>query len=195
MADYDKRDNNPFGPRQDRDDAWDKVEERYEVGQTLKGKVSSIADYGLFVEVEKGVEGLVHVSEISWTKRINNLSRHFSVGDEIDVYVVSIDPAKRRMSLSIKRLQEDPWSSLIDKFHVGDKVSGTITNITDFGLFVELYEGVNGLVHISDVSWNEHIVHLGDRYNKGDSVDVVVLAIDPAKKKISLGIKQLEEQQ
>lgn len=182
-----------LGMKQLKENPWEKVEERYQIGSKLKGRISSITDYGLFVEVEKGIEGLVHISEVSWTERITNLSRHFAVGDEIEVVIVALDKENRRMSLSIKRLQDDPWRVVAGKFHVGDKVSGPITNITDFGIFVQLYDGVDGLVHISDISWTEHIVHPGDRYKQGDVIDVVILAIDTENKKISLGIKQLEK--
>jgi small subunit ribosomal protein S1 len=181
-----------LGMKQLEENPWEKVEEKYQVGATLKGKVSSITDYGLFVEVEKGVEGLVHISEVSWTERINNLSKHYNVGDEVEVNIVALDKDNRRMSLSIKRLHEDPWKVVADKFKVGDKITGPITNITDFGVFVQLYDGVDGLVHISDISWTEHVVHPADRYKKGDVVDVTILSIDPENKKISLGIKQLE---
>lgn len=181
-----------LGMKQLEENPWEKVEERYEIGTKLKGKISSITDYGLFVEVDKGVEGLVHISEVSWTERINNLGKHYSVGDEVEVAIVALDKNNRRMSLSIKRLHEDPWKVVSEKFHVSDKFSGPITNITDFGIFVQLYDGVDGLVHISDISWTEHIVHPADRYKKGDVVNVTILSIDPENKKISLGIKQLE---
>ncbi|MBU1007650.1 30S ribosomal protein S1 [Candidatus Dependentiae bacterium] len=181
-----------LGMKQLEENPWEKVEERYKVGATLKGKISSITDYGLFVEVDRGVEGLVHISEVSWTERINNLSKHYAVGQEVEVAIVALDKNNRRMSLSIKRLQEDPWKVVAERFKVGDTFSGPITNITDFGIFVQLYEGVDGLVHISDISWTEHIVHPADRYKKGDIVEVTILSIDPENKKISLGVKQLE---
>lgn len=181
-----------LGMKQLEENPWEKVEENYKIGSHLKGKVSSITDYGLFVEVEKGIEGLVHISEVSWTERINNLSKHYSVNDEVEVVIVALDKNSRRMSLSIKRMHEDPWKVVAEKFTVNDKVSGPITNITDFGIFVQLYDGVDGLVHISDISWTEHVVHPADRYKKGDEVNVTILSIDPDNKKISLGIKQLE---
>jgi len=180
-----------LGIKQLEDNPWDKIEEKYSVGDNFKGKVSSITDYGLFVEVDTGIEGLVHISEISWTERINNLSKHYNVGDEVNVAIVALDKSNRRMSLSIKRLHEDPWKVVGEKFHVGDKISGSVSNITDFGIFVQLYDGVDGLVHISYISWTEHIVHPGDQYKKGDTVEAQILAIDPENKKISLGIKQL----
>lgn len=180
-----------LGMKQLEENPWEKIEEKYSIGNTLKGRISSITDYGLFVEVAKGVEGLVHISEVSWTERISNLSKYFSVGDEVEVVIVALDRDNRRMSLSIKRLHDDPWKVVADKFHINDKISGAITNITDFGIFVQLYDGVDGLVHISDISWTEHIVHPADRYKKGDVVEATILSIDPENKKISLGIKQL----
>ncbi|MFH1644661.1 MAG: 30S ribosomal protein S1 [bacterium] len=172
---------------------WEKVEDKYPVGSKVKGRVSSITDYGLFVEVEKGIEGLVHISEVSWTERITNLHKHFKVNDEVEVAVVAIDKENRRMSLSIKQLEEDPWEMVAKQFNVGDKINGKITNITDFGLFVQLLDGVDGLVHISDLSWTEHVTHPSDKYKKGDVVEAVILALDPDNRKVSLGIKQLEK--
>lgn len=172
---------------------WENVDQKYPLGSTVKGRVSSITDYGLFVEVEKGVEGLVHISEISWTERIVNLAKHFNVGDLVEAYVVALDKENRRMSLSVKQLKDDPWKTVAAQFKVSDKIKGKITNITDFGLFVQLVEGVDGLVHISDISWTDHVSHPGDRYKKGDVVEAVILALDPENRKISLGIKQLEK--
>ena len=173
---------------------WDDIEAQYPINTVLEGAISNIADYGLFVEVAKGVEGLVHISEVSWTERIHNLHRHFQVGNKIKVMVLAIDKegGRMRMRLSIKRLEEDPWRLVFDKFKVGDAVEGAITNITDFGVFVQLHDGVDGLVHISDISWTEHVVHPSDRYKKGDVLKVVILGIDKDNKRISLGIKQLE---
>lgn len=171
---------------------WEEIDKKYPIGNKIKGRVSSITDYGLFIEVEKGIEGLVHISEISWTERINNLAKHFNLGDEVEAVVVALDKDNRRMSLSVKKLSEDPWKTVADKFKPGDKISGKITNIADFGLFVQLLEGVDGLVHISDISWTEHIAHPADKYKKGDVVDAVILSIDATNRKVSLGIKQLE---
>ncbi len=172
---------------------WENVDQKYPVGSKVKGRISSITDYGLFVEVEKGVEGLVHISEISWTERITNLSKYFTVGSTVEAYVVALDKDNRRMSLSIKQLKDDPWKTVAEKFKISDKIKGKITNITDFGLFVQLLEGVDGLVHISDISWTDHVSHPGDRYKKGDVVEALVLSLDPENRKISLGIKQLEK--
>lgn len=181
-----------LGMKQLTDNPWENVEETYNLGSKVKGTISSIADYGLFVEVEKGVEGLVHISEISWTERITNLSKHFTVGQEVEAVVVALDKNNRRMSLSVKQMNEDPWKKVATRFKEGDKVTGHVSNITDFGLFIRLDEGVDGLVHISDISWTDHVKHPSDRYKKGDEVDAVILTIDPDNRKISLGIKQLE---
>jgi len=182
-----------LGMKQLTPNPWENVDQKYPVGSKVKGRISSITDYGLFIEVEKGVEGLVHISEISWTERINNLSKHFALNDLIEAVVVALDKENRRMSLSVKQLSDDPWKTVAAKFNIGDKISGKITNITDFGLFVQLLEGVDGLVHISDLSWTDHVTHPGDRYKKGDSVEAVILAIDPTNRKVSLGIKQLDK--
>lgn len=182
-----------LGIKQLIENPWENVEEKYPIGSEISGKISSITDYGLFVEIEKGVEGLVHISEISWTERINNLAKHYAVGDTVNVKVVALDKENRRMSLSIKQLAQDPWKAVEDQFKVGDKITGKITNITDFGLFVQLLDGVDGLVHISDISWTTHISHPGEKYKKGDIVSAQILAIDAANKKVSLGIKQLEK--
>lgn len=181
-----------LGMKQLQSNPWENVEARFPVGSRVKGRVSSITDYGLFVEVERGIEGLVHISEISWTERITNLSKHFNVGDEIEVLVVALDKDNRRMSLSVKQMQNDPWKVVADKFKIGDKITGKINNITDFGLFVQLHDGVDGLVHISDISWTEHVAHPSEKYKKGDAVEAVILSIDPQNKRVSLGIKQLE---
>ena len=182
-----------LGLKQMQENPWAKIAEELKVNSRVKGKVSSITDYGLFVEVKKGVEGLVHISEISWTSRITDLHKKYKEGDEVEVLIVSLDPENRRMSLSIKQLEKNPWESISQKFKVGEKISGTISNLTDFGIFVQLVPGVDGLVHISDLSWTEHINHPSDIYKKGDLVDAVILGIDENNKKISLGVKQLTE--
>lgn len=182
-----------LGMKQLTPNPWEHVDQKYPVASKVAGKVSSITDYGLFIEVEKGVEGLVHISEISWTERINNLNKYFTIGQEVKALVVALDKENRRMSLSVKQLSEDPWKAVAAQFKVGDKIKGKISNITDFGLFVQLMEGVDGLVHISDLSWTDHVSHPSERYKKGDLVDAVVLAIDAENRKVSLGIKQLEK--
>ena len=182
-----------LGMKQLTPNPWENVDQKYAIGTKLKGRISSITDYGLFIEVEKGIEGLVHISEISWTERINNLSKYFTVNSEIEAVVVGLDKDNRRMSLSVKQLREDPWKAVAASFKIGDKIKGKISNITDFGLFVQLMDGVDGLVHISDLSWTDHVSHPGDKYKKGDEVEAVILGIDAENRKVSLGIKQLEK--
>lgn len=180
-----------LGLKQLQDNPWATIDEKLQPGARTKGVISSITDYGLFVEVEKGVEGLVHISEVSWTDRINDLKNKFKPGQEIEVYVASLDKENRRMSMSIKQLEKNPWESISEKLKVDQKIKGQITNITDFGVFIEVTPGVDGLAHISDLSWTEHINHPSDIYKRGGEVEAIVLNVDPANKKISLGIKQL----
>lgn len=182
-----------LGMKQLTENPWDKVAGGLAIGAKVKGKISSIADYGFFVEIAKGVEGLVHISEISWTDRIENLHKHFKVGDEVEAVIVSIDKENRRMSLSIKQLQDNPWKQVSEKFKIGQTIKGPITNITDFGIFIQLMPGIDGLVHISDLSWTEHIAHPADVYKRGQEVEAVILGIDEQNKRVSLGIKQLTQ--
>lgn len=181
-----------LGIKQLKDNPWEKIEERYPIGTKVKGTVSSIADYGLFVEIEQGIEGLVHISEISWTERVHNLSKRYKVSDEVEVVISATDKENRRMSLSIKRLDEDPWEAAFEKLKSGDKIKGVVSNIADFGVFVRIHDGVDGLVHVSDISWTEHVTHPSEKFKKGDEVEVVVLSADKENRRISLGIKQLE---
>lgn len=189
------KDNNKIslGMKQLGDNPWQDVEKQIHVGSIVKGHIASIADYGLFVEIRKGVEGLVHISEISWTDRINNLKDRFKVGEEIEVLVVSLDIENRRMSLSIKQLSKDPWSTVLETYKKDDRIKGKITNIADFGIFVQIIPGVDGLVHVSDLSWTEHIAHPSDLYKVGQEVEAVILSIDEEHKKVALGIKQLSQ--
>jgi small subunit ribosomal protein S1 len=182
-----------LGLKQLTENPWEKVVDSLKVGSKIKGKISSITDYGLFVEIQKGIEGLVHISEVSWTDRINDLASKFKVGQDIEVLVVSLDKDNRRMSLSVKQLDKNPWESVAEQFKVGQQIKGTISNITDFGIFVQLMPGIDGLVHISDLSWTEHIDHPASIYRKGQEVEAVILGIDKDNKKISLGIKQLTQ--
>lgn len=180
-----------LGLKQLTENPWDKVTGEVNAGDTIKGIVSSITDYGLFVEVAKGVEGLVHISEVSWGGRIDNLKKQYKPGQEVTAKVVSIDKENRRMSLSIKQLEKNPWEGIAEEFKVGQKVKGPISNITDFGVFVELKPGIDGLVYISDLSWTEHIVHPSDRYKVGTEIEAVVLSVDEKSQRVSLGVKQL----
>lgn len=181
-----------LGLKQLQENPWEEVSKNLKVGDRIKGRIASITDYGLFVEVAPNIEGLVHISEISWTDRITNLSSRFRAGEPIEVVIVSLDKENRRMSLSIKQLEKNPWEMVDTEFAIGQKIKGKISNITDFGIFVQLVPGIDGLVHISDLSWTEHIEHPQDRYRIGDEVEAVILSIDKNSKKISLGIKQLE---
>jgi len=180
-----------LGIKQLQENPWEKIAQTLKVGDKISGRISSITDYGLFVEVAKEVEGLVHISEVSWTDRINNLHDRFRVGDVINVLVVSLDKENRRMSLSVKQLEENPWKAIGEQFSIGQKIKGKITNIADFGIFVQLLPGIDGLVHVSDLSWLEHIQHPSDRYKIGQEVEAVILSIDTDNKKVSLGVKQL----
>lgn len=182
-----------LGLKQLSENPWEEVSKELHSGKRITGTISSVTDYGLFIEVAPGIEGLVHISEISWTDRISDLKNRYKVGDKIEVLVVSVDTANRRMSLSIKQLERNPWESVEEQFKVGQKIKGSISNITDFGIFVQLLPGIDGLVHISDLSWTEHIGHPSDRYTIGQEVEAVVLAMDKNSKKISLGIKQLSQ--
>ncbi len=182
-----------LGMKQLSNNPWEGMNQEITPGSRVKGKVSNITDYGLFVEVQKGVEGLIHISEISWIDRITDLKRHYKIGDEVEALVISLDKENRRMSLSIKQLDKNPWETVAAEFKVGEKIKGTISNITDFGIFVLLKPGIDGLVHVSDLSWTEHIEHPGDMFKRGTEIEAVVLSVDTENKKISLGIKQLSQ--
>lgn len=171
---------------------WEKLNPDIKAGSIIKGKISSITEYGLFIEVADGVEGLVHISEISWTNRITDLHKHYRVGQEIEAIVVSLDKENRRMSLSIKQLEKNPWDIVDEKFKVGETIKGKISNITDFGIFVSLLPGVDGLVHVSDISWTDHVEHPQDVFSKDDEVEAVITGINKDEKKISLSIKHLQ---
>jgi small subunit ribosomal protein S1 len=182
-----------LGMKQLSGNPWENLPEEIQVGARIKGNITGITENALFVELSKGIEGRVYISEISWTDRIQDLAKMFKVGDEIETVVTTIDKENRRISLSVKQLEKSPWDTALDEFEIGQHVKGKVSNITDFGLFVQIAPGVDGLVHISDLSWTEHIKHPSDIYQKGDEVEAVVLDVNKAKKKISLGVKQLTE--
>lgn len=182
-----------LGLKQLSDNPWQKMGDEFKIGAKIKGKISSITDYGLFVEIANGIEGLVHISEISWTDRIADLRDKFRVSDQVEVLIVSLDKENRRMSLSVKQLAKNPWDAIAEKFNTGDKIKGVISNITDFGIFVQLMPGIDGLVHISDLSWTEHIEHPADIYKRGSEVEAVILSMDKDNKKVSLGVKHLSD--
>jgi len=172
-------------------DPWSTVTERYTVGAHVQGKVVSLADYGAFVELEKGVEGLLHVSELSWTKRITHPSKLLTVGQDIEVVVLEVSPEHRRISLGLKQVGPNPWEQVRANHPVGTRIHGKIKSITDFGVFVEIEEGIDGLVHISDLHWTKKVKHPSELYKKGDEVDAVVLGVDVENERVSLGIKQV----
>ena len=181
-----------LGLKQIQPDPWIDASMRYSIGKRINGKVVSLAEYGAFVELEPGIEGLIHVSEMSWTKRIKHPSKVVTVGDEVESVVLAVDERERKISLGMKQIEPNPWSVIEETYPVGTKVSGTIRNITNFGIFVGLEEGIDGLVHVSDISWTEQIKHPSDKFKKGDEVEALVLKIDKENEKFSLGIKQLE---
>lgn len=172
---------------------WEKIGETIKVGQKVKGRIVTIADYGVFVEVMPGVEGLVHVSEMSWSQHPKNPGEMFQVGQEIDAVVLTMDMEERKMSLGLKQLTEDPWSKAADKYPVGSRHTGTVRNITNYGLFVEMEEGIDGFIHVQDLSWNKKINHPGDFTKKDEKLEVVVLELDVENRKLRLGHKQLTE--
>jgi small subunit ribosomal protein S1 len=182
-----------LGMKQIMPDPWAGVGDRYPVGARINGKVVSLADYGAFVELEAGLEGLIHVSEMSWTKRVTHPSKLLEIGAEVSVQVLEVDIGNRRISLGLKQTEPNPWEVVRLAHPVGSKLTGQVKNITDFGMFVEVAEGIDGLVHISDLHWTKKIKHPGDVYKKGDEVEAVVLGIDVDNERISLGIKQLAE--
>ena len=173
-------------------DPWETIEERFPPATRITGKIASVADYGAFVELEPGVEGLVHVSEMSWSKRIKHPSKIVSPGDTVEVEVLSVDPRARRVSLGMKQVQENPWKTIGERYHVGDRVHGRVRNLTDFGAFIEIEDGVDGLVHVSDISWSRRVKHPGEVLKKGQQVDAVITTIDPENRRMSLSIKELE---
>ncbi len=170
---------------------WTDIEERYPIGARVRGRVVSITNYGAFVELQKGVEGLVHISEMSWTRSVKHPSRLVSIGDEIDTVILKVDPRNEKISLGIKQIQEDPWLSLPLKYPAGTRISGTVRNLTTFGAFVEVEPGIDGLVHVSDMSWTKRVEHPSEVVQKGEPIEVQVLHVDGDNKRISLGLKQL----
>ena len=172
---------------------WEDVDKKYAVGDRIKGRVVSITDYGAFVELEKGVEGLVHVSEMSWTKHIRHPSKVLAVGDTIEAVVLKVDKDNEKISLGLKQIEPDPWLTLEERYPVGSRISGKVRNLTNFGAFVELEEGIDGLVHISDMSWTRRIGHPSEVLKKSETVEVVVLSVDKDARRVSLGLKQVSE--
>ncbi len=189
---YDKeKERVSLGLKQITPDPWVEVDQKFPVDTRIKGKVVSITDYGVFVELEKGIEGLVHISEMSWSRHVKHPSKVVSIGDEVEAVVLTLDKDRKRISLGMKQIEPNPWESIDEKYPIGSEVSGMVRNLTDFGAFVELEDGVDGLIHISDLSWKK-IKHPSEMLKKKDKVKSVVLSIDKENCRISLGVKQLE---
>ena len=180
-----------LGYKQRMPDPWVGVSEKYPAGARIPGKVVSLTNYGAFVELEAGVEGLVHISEMSWRKRIQHPSKLLEVGDEVDVVILDVDEDSRRISLGMKQTEPNPWRVIADKYEEGDIITGRVRNLTDFGAFVEVGEGIDGLIHISDMSWTERVEHPSEVLQKGEQVEVAVLSVDAERQRLSLGLKQL----
>lgn len=180
-----------LGYKQIKEPPWSKIEEKYHIGDRVKGKVVSMTDYGAFVEIEEGIEGLVHISDMSWTKKITHPLQFLNLNDEVEAVILEIDKSVKKLTLGIKQAEVNPWYLLKEKYPVGTKVKGTIKNITHFGVFIEVGEGIDGLVYLQDLTWSHKIKHPKELYRKGDEVEALVLQIDPEKEKFLLGIKQL----
>ena len=182
-----------LGLKQTQKNPWDQIEERFPAGQRIKGKITNLVPYGAFVEIEEGVEGLIHVSELSWTKRIMRPSDILSVGQEVEAVVLGVNKEEQKISLGLRQLEQNPWDEIEKKFTIGSQVKGRIRNMTAYGAFVELEEGIDGMIHVSDLSWTRKINHPSEVFKKGDEVEAVVIDIDKVNQRISLGIKQLTD--
>jgi small subunit ribosomal protein S1 len=180
-----------LGLKQTQEDPWSHAEEAYPPGKKVRGKVMSITDYGAFVELEPGVEGLIHVSEMSWTKKVKHPSKLLEMGKEVECQVLEVDAKSKRISLGLKQLEPDPWSIFTERYHPGDKIGGKVRSLTDYGVFIGIEEGVDGMVHKSDLSWTAKVNNPGDMFHKGDDVEAIILSINHDEKKVSLGVKQL----
>jgi small subunit ribosomal protein S1 len=180
-----------LGLKQIQEDPWAHAAEKFPPGTRIGGKVVSLTDYGAFIEMEPGVEGLVHISEMSWTKRVKHPSKVMAIGDQVNAVVLDVDAKAKRISLGMKQIEPNPWTLLEEQYPIGSVIRGQVRNVTDFGIFVGVQEGIDGLVHVSDISWTQRIKHPGDLYKKGDEVEAVVLNIDVENERFSLGIKQL----
>src|SRR3954465_7088089 len=180
-----------LGMKQTQEDPWNHADEAYPLGKRVKGKVMSLTDYGAFVELEPGVEGLIHVSEMSWTKKVKHPSKLLEMGAEVECQVLEVDSRPKRFPLGLKQLEPDPWTLFTDKYKPGDKIGGKVRSLTDYGVFVGIEEGVDGMVHKTDLSWTVKVNNPADLYNKGDDVEAIILSINHDEKKVSLGVKQL----
>ena len=182
-----------LGLKQTTKSPWEHVNQKYVVNSKVKGRVTNILPYGAFVELEEGVEGLIHISELSWTKRVSHPSELLTVGQEVEAVILNIDSEARKISLGLKQTGNSPWEHLGERYHAGDVIEGTVRNITDYGIFVELDPGIDGLIHISDISWLKKINHPGEIAKKGEKLKAKILSLDPANEKISMGLKQLTD--
>ncbi|MGC1482090.1 MAG: 30S ribosomal protein S1 [Chthoniobacterales bacterium] len=181
-----------LGLKQTQSNPWEAIEERFPVGQTVRGKVTNLMPYGAFVEIEQGVEGLIHVSELSWTKRIARPSDVLTLGQEVEAVVLGVNKEEQKISLGVRQLEANPWDEIEHRYTIGKQVSGAVRNMTAYGAFIELEEGIDGMVHVSDLSWTRKLNHPSEMLKKGDPVEAVVIDIDKANQRISLGVKQLE---
>ena len=181
-----------LGLKQMRPDPWLDITERYPVGNRVIGRIVSVTDYGAFVELEQGVEGLIHISEMTWSRRMKHPSKVVKAGDEVEAVILDVKPAERRVSLGIKQLEADPWTTVAQRYSIGSVVEGRVRKLTDFGAFIEIEEGVDGLVHVSDLSWTLHVKHASELVKKGQMVQAVILNIDANNRRLSLGVKQLQ---
>lgn len=182
-----------LGLKQTTSNPWENIEAKYPVGSQVTGKIVNLVPYGAFVELENGVEGLIHVTEISWTKRINKPSEVLKVGQEVTAVVLGIQKDEQKISLGVRQLEENPWDMVVHNYPVGAKISGKVRNLTAYGAFIELEDGIDGMIHVSDMSWTRKINHPSEVLNKGDEVEAIVLDVDPSQQRISLGMKQLTE--
>jgi small subunit ribosomal protein S1 len=180
-----------LGLKQKSADPWTNVANKYPIGTRVRGRVVSLTDYGAFVELEPGVEGLVHVSEMSWAHEVRHPSKVVAVGDQVEAAVLNVDPSSRKISLGMKQIAPNPWDMIESKYPLGTRIEGKVKSLTDFGAFIGLEEGIDGLIHISDMSWTKHIKHPSELFKKAQKVEAVVLRIDKEKERLSLGYKQL----
>ena len=181
-----------LGLKQLQSNPWERIDERFPIGQKVKGKITNLMPYGAFVQLEEGIEGLIHVSELSWTKRISRPSDVLTLGQEVEAVVLGVNKEDQKISLGVRQLEPNPWDEIEQRYMIGKQVRGQVRNMTAYGAFVELEEGIDGMVHVSDLSWNKKINHPSEILKKGDEVDAVVIDIDKANQRISLGVKQLE---